>query len=142
VDDPAVWPDRPDVVVGLHACGPATDTIIDRATAAAARRVLLVPCCYGTHLPFWPRARAIAEALGLPPQAEPLGRVLRGLVDAERTLRLEAAGYEVTVLPLVPPTVTPHNLCWRCRRALDPSRAADAARRLAALRDGALDALV
>jgi len=138
VGDATVWPERPDIAVGLHACGPATDAIIERATAAAARWILLVPCCYGAQVPFWARARAIAQALGVPPQAEPLGRLLRGLVDAERTLRLEAAGYEVTVVPLVPPTVTPHNLCWRCRRALDPRRAADAARRLAALTEGPL----
>jgi hypothetical protein len=134
VGDRAMWPAEPDVVVGLHACGAATDAILDRATEAGARWILLVPCCYGAGVPFWDRAHALAAALGIPPQAEALRRVIQGLVDAERTLRLEAAGYEVTVVPLVPPTVSPHNLCWRARRAKDPRRMADAALRLARLR--------
>ena len=57
-------------------------------------------------------------------------------IDAERTLRLEAAGYATEVVPFVPPTVTPHNLLWRARRVGEPRAMADAAERLERLRAG------
>jgi Methyltransferase domain len=137
VADPASWPARPDVVAALHACGPASDAILDAAIAAEARWLYLVPCCYAASVPFAPAAEAAAERLGLPPHAEVRRRFVTSLIDAERTLRLEAAGYETTVLPLVPPTVTPHNLVWRARRVHEPRRMSEAATRLAQLRDGA-----
>jgi hypothetical protein len=52
------------------------------------------------------------------------------MVDSERTLALEAAGYETTVVPFVPPTVTPHNLLWRARRVGEPRHMAAAAEKL------------
>ncbi len=136
VADRASWPARPDVVAALHACGAASDAILDAAVAAEARWLLLVPCCYARAVPFAPVAEAAAERLGLPRQAEVRRRFVMSLIDAERTLRLEAAGYETTVLPLVPPTVTPHNLVWRARRVHEPRRMAEAAARLARLRAG------
>jgi hypothetical protein len=134
VADRASWPARPDVVAALHACGPASDAILDAAIAAEARWLLLVPCCYAASVPFAPAAEAAAERLGIPRQAEVRRRFVMSLIDAERTLRLEAAGYETTVLPLVAPTVTPHNLVWRARRVGEPRRMSEAAERLAQLR--------
>jgi len=122
VGDPAAWPEAPDLVVALHACGPASDAIIARATAARARRLLLVPCCLSDAVEAMTRARAAAARLALPEQAEVRRRFYQALVDAERTLRLEAAGYAVEVVALVPPTVTPHNLLWRARRVDEPER--------------------
>lgn len=132
----ASWPARPDVVAALHACGAASDAILDAAVAAEARWLLLVPCCYARAVPFSPVAESAAERLGLPRHAEVRRRFIMSLIDAERTLRLEAAGYETTVLPLVPPTVTPHNLVWRARRVHEPRRMAEAAARLVQLRNG------
>ena len=134
VADGAAWPAAPDVVAALHACGAASDAILDAAVAAEARWLFLVPCCYAAVVPFAPVAEAAAERLGLPHHAEVRRRFVTSLIDAERTLRLEAAGYETTVLPLVPPTVTPHNLVWRARRVREPRRMAEAAARLAQLR--------
>jgi hypothetical protein len=133
VADGAAWPERPDVVVGLHACGRATDDILDQATRLEARFILLVPCCYGRGVPMVARAEERAEALGLPRQAEVRRRFVQALVDGERLLRLEARGWEVTAEPLVAPTVTPHNLLLRARRVAEPVRAAEAARRWEAL---------
>ncbi|MCK9461659.1 MAG: SAM-dependent methyltransferase [Proteobacteria bacterium] len=133
VGDPALWPDRPDAAVALHACGPAADRIIDAAVRARARFLLLVPCCYGAEIPF---ARAAADAVAradLCRHAEIRRRVENALVDAERTLRLEAGGYRVEVVQLVPPTVTPHNLLWRARWAGEPVAMARAARQLEGL---------
>ncbi len=116
VAEPSAWPDAPEVVVALHACGPASDHVIDRAAACGARRILLVPCCVGAGVSFASTAREAVSRWPVPRQSAVRQRLEHGLIDAWRTLRLEAAGYEVTVLPFVPPTVTPYNLLWRCRR--------------------------
>ncbi len=134
VEDPASWPADPDVVVALHACGPATDAVIDMAAARRARWLLLVPCCYADAVPAAGRARALAERLGLPPQAGVRRRFVESVIDAERTLRLEAAGYEVRIIPFVPPSVSPHNLLWRARRVGPSRRSRGARERLERLR--------
>lgn len=136
VAQPRAWPAAPDVVVGLHACGAASDAILDRAVAVDARYLLVVPCCYAAAVAFSPLAEARADALGVPRHAEVRRRVVMSLIDAERTLRLEAAGWETTVAALVPPTVTPHNLVWRARRMREPNRMRHAEAQLRALRDG------
>jgi hypothetical protein len=136
VADRALWPERPDVVVALHACGAASDAVLDAAIGARARWLLLVPCCYARDTPFSPRASEIADQLGLPRHAEVRRRAVEALIAAERTLRLEAAGWETTVLPLVPPTVTPHNLLYRARFAGEPRRMAEAAEKLRRLTAG------
>jgi len=133
VADPALWPEAPDAVVALHACGAASDGVIDAAAQARARWLFVVPCCYAADVRFAARAEAHGEALGLPRAAAVRRRFVESLIDAERTLRLEAAGYEVTALALVAPTVTPHNLLLRARLADEPRRAADARERLARL---------
>lgn len=133
VGDLSLWPDAPAVVVALHACGPASDATIDAAIARAAKWVLLVPCCYSAQVPTWALAEQRADALALPPHAEVRKRFVQSFIDGERVTRLEAAGYEVTVVPFVAPTVTPHNLLIRARRVLEPRRMAAARDRLATL---------
>jgi hypothetical protein len=130
VRERALWPENPTVVAALHACGPAADQILDGAIASRARWILLVPCCYSNALAFAPRAEAHAESLGLPRQSEVRRRFVESLVDGERALRLEAAGYEVQVTAFVPPTVTPQNRLFRARRAGEPRRMAKANERL------------
>lgn len=122
VSDGEAWPSSPDVVVALHACGPASDTTLDRAVASRARHLLLVPCCTSTKVAGSALAARKADDLGLPRHAEVRRRFIQAIVDAERTLRLEAAGYETVVVSFVPPTVTPHHLLWRARRVEEPSR--------------------
>jgi hypothetical protein len=126
VADAAAWPDRPSIVVALHACGPAADSVIDRATAAEARTLLLVPCCTSADVPAVRRAEEEAARLGIPPHAPVRWRFIQAIVDAERTRRLEAAGYETEVVEFVGATVTPHNLLWRSRRVREPVRMASA----------------
>ncbi len=134
VDDAGAWPDRPDLVVALHACGPASDRVLDAAVRVRARRLLLVPCCYAEAVPFASRAAEIAASMGIPRHAEVRRRAIVSLIDAERTLRLEAAGYETVVSSFVAPTVTPHNLAWRARWSGEPRRIAEATEALARLR--------
>jgi len=134
VGDAALWPAAPDLVTALHACGPAADAVIERAVAAQARRLLLVPCCTSEAVPAAAAALARAEREGIPRHAAVRRRYLQSVIDAERTLRLEAAGYETEVVELVPPTVTPHNLLWRARRVGEPRRMAEARAALDRLR--------
>jgi hypothetical protein len=139
----ASWPSRPDVVCALHACGAASDAVIDGAVAAEARWLLLAPCCYGAGVrgrgdagdapPAQELVRPLAEALGLPEHGLLSRRFAQSLIDGERTLRLEAAGYHVEVVELVPPTVTPFNLLWRARWIGETGRSVRASERLARL---------
>jgi hypothetical protein len=134
VEEEDVWPVEPDLVVALHACGAAADAILDRAVACRARQLLLVPCCTSADVAAMPIALRAAERIGMPRHAEVRRRFVQSLVDAERTLRLEAAGYETNVVSFVPPTTTPHNLLWRARRVSEPVRRREAAANLERLR--------
>ena len=124
---PEAWPKTPDLVVALHACGPAADIILRQSVACRARHLLLVPCCTSKHVAAAPIALRCAAALGLPRHAEVRRRFIQAVVDGERTLVLEAAGYQTEVIPFVPPTITPHNLLWRARQVGEPQRMAAAA---------------
>jgi hypothetical protein len=119
--------------MALHACGSAADVIIDRAIACKARTLLLVPCCTSDAVTASNLAYARAEALRIPRHAPVRRRFIQAIVDAERTWRLEAAGYETEVVEFVAPTVTPHNLLWRARLVREPQRMAAARNSLANL---------
>jgi hypothetical protein len=134
VADSAVWPSEPDLVVALHACGQASDVIIDQSLAVRARTLLLVPCCTSKDVSAAALAQRRADQLGMPRHAEVRRRFIQSVVDAERTLRLEAAGWQTTVVSFVAPTVTPHNLLWRAERVGEPGRMAEAADQLSRLR--------
>ena len=125
------------LVVALHACGAASDAVIARAIEADVRRLLLAPCCVGPTLPAFAAALERAAKLGFPSQAPVRQRFARAFLDAERTLVLEAAGYETVVAPFVAPTISPENLLWRARRVREPGRMREASDRLARLRGGA-----
>jgi hypothetical protein len=122
VADPLVWPEQPSIVVALHACGRASDDVIDAAVRACARQVLCVPCCTGVDVLAERDALAAAAALGIPEHGAVRRSFAESWIAAERTLRLEAAGYETEVVAFVAPTVTPYNLLWRARRVREPAR--------------------
>jgi hypothetical protein len=122
IADRTLWPEEVDVVVALHACGSASDDVIETTIAAQARRLFLVPCCYARDLPAAVRAHARADAIGFPQAAALRTPFVESLVDAERVLRLESAGYDVELVPFVPKSVTPHNLLFRARRVNEPVR--------------------
>lgn len=136
VADAAVWPRATEVVVALHACGPAFDEVVDQGTARHVPWVVAVPCCYADAVPFAQTARAWADHLGVASQAQVRRRFVESLIDTERTLRLEASGYRVSVQAFVPPVVTPHNLVWKAERVGPSRRASEAAERREALLRG------
>lgn len=81
-------------LLGIHACGRATDAIIDRAIAGG-HPVALLPCCHPKrHLP------------GPPTLGPSLGVSLA--TDVYRTYRLDAAGYRTRWTEL-PVRITPMN---------------------------------
>lgn len=126
VADAGVWPPNPSIVVALHACGPAADAVIEQTIATGARTLLLVPCCTSAAVPAVCRAEHEAVRLAIPPHAPVRRRFVQAIVDAERTRRLESAGYETEVVEFVGATVTPHNLLWRSRLVQEPVRMASA----------------
>ncbi len=133
VADAALWPAAPDLVIALHACGAASDRVLDAALAASARRLLLVPCCTGVGVDAEPGARGAAGALGIPRHAAVRRGFIEAWVAAERTLRLEAGGMQTEVVEFCPKAVTPYNLLWRARRVREPGRMAAARAELARL---------
>jgi hypothetical protein len=132
VDDEGAWPEAPDAVVALHACGAASDRILAQAARVRARFVFVVPCCYGGDVPGIERALDRADRIGAADHVGIRRRLATALVDLERTLRLEAAGYEVETTDFVGATVTPHNLLLRGRRTMNEARIARARARLEA----------
>jgi precorrin-6B methylase 2 len=133
VGDAASWPTTVGVVAALHACGAASDAILDAAILSKARWIVLVPCCYAETVPFAKRALERVEAMGASDHAAIRRPLVQSLIDHERTLRAETAGYDVTVVSFVAPTVTPHNLAWVCRRVREPNAMAAARARWEAL---------
>ncbi len=126
VADAEVWPTGAEVVVALHACGPAFDAVIDQASRRDAPWIVAVPCCYSDAIAFAAVARRWADHLGVASQAAVRRPFVESLIDTERTLRLEAAGYRVSVQAFVPPTVTPHNRAWKAHRVGPGRRAVEA----------------
>ncbi len=86
-------PSEGDLVVSAHACGPLTDVVLQRATAAGAR-VAVLPCCHDKR-----RCEVPSFAPWLPVDVA---------IDIARVTRLEAQGYAVHTQQ-IPAAVTPKN---------------------------------
>lgn len=99
----------PDLLVSLHACDIATDIVLDTGIACRARVILSTPCCH-----HYLNTRLNAPALSFVSRHGHLrGKLCEALTDALRVLRLEAAGYRVTVSELTDPENTPKNTLIR-----------------------------
>uniref|UniRef100_A0AAR2KLC5 Glutathione S-transferase C-terminal domain-containing protein n=1 Tax=Pygocentrus nattereri TaxID=42514 RepID=A0AAR2KLC5_PYGNA len=115
--------------VALHACGVATDMVLDRCVQARAGFVIS-PCCYGfiqNTLKFsFPRSKKFAEtltykehmilcrfadqtAVQLPPERRLIGKRCMGLVDLDRGWAAETHGYSVRVMTMEPESCSPKN---------------------------------
>lgn len=122
VDDASAYPRDASVVVALHACGDATDRVLERACAARARNLLVVPCCVGKSTRGAALARSLADAIALPTAAPIRRRMVHAVVDGERLLGLEAAGYQTEAVEIFPARVSPYNVALRARRVEEPRR--------------------
>ncbi|NXU58509.1 GSTCD protein, partial [Turnix velox] len=115
--------------VALHACGVATDMVIEHCIKAQAAFVIS-PCCYGfiqNTVKFkYPRSHqfkgilsykehmilcrfADQTALQLPPERRLIGKQCMGLVDLDRAWAAEACHYSVQVTSMEPESCSPKN---------------------------------
>lgn len=133
VGDDDAWPDAPDLVVALHACGDASDRVIAQAARVRAKSVLVVPCCVASKLPLSAIAIRRAEQLGLARAGVVRRRFVEAFVLGARLLALEAAGYGTEVVTFTTEAVTPYNALLRGRRLRDATRAERAKDELARL---------
>lgn len=122
----------PQLVVSLHACDIATDTVLRKAADWRADVILSTPCCH----------HALANIidcpeLGFVTEHPFLSRKLcDALTDAARLKLLESEGYSVTALELTDPDDTPKNVLLRAVRNknADPERLAASRRQYEELR--------
>ena len=86
-------PQKPNLVVALHACDTATDDAIVRAASAGAKALLLAPCCQH-ELQYRLSNQALEPVLRFGVQRDKLATLV---TDSLRALMLESMGYEVDV---------------------------------------------
>ncbi|KAG8593028.1 hypothetical protein GDO81_000707 [Engystomops pustulosus] len=115
--------------VALHACGVATDMVIEQCIIARAAFVVC-PCCYGfiqntfkTTFPQSCRFQNILSykehmvlcrfadqtAVQLPPERRLIGKNCMGLVDLDRAWASEQRGYKAQVISMEPESCSPKN---------------------------------
>ncbi|CAN2388924.1 Methyltransferase domain [Pristimantis euphronides] len=115
--------------VALHACGVATDMVIEHCIVARAAFVIC-PCCYGfiqnTVKTTFPRSCRFQNVLSnkehmvlcrfadqtavqLPLQRRLIGKNCMGLVDLDRAWAAEQCGYKAQVVSMEPESCSPKN---------------------------------
>uniref|UniRef100_A0A3B4Z3E9 Glutathione S-transferase C-terminal domain-containing protein n=1 Tax=Stegastes partitus TaxID=144197 RepID=A0A3B4Z3E9_9TELE len=115
--------------VALHACGVATDMVMEHCIQAGAAFVIS-PCCYGfiqNAVKFrFPKSKRFEEtltykehmilcrfadqtAVQLPPERRLIGKQCMGLVDLDRSWAAETHGYSVRVMTMEPESCSPKN---------------------------------
>ncbi|KAF4521912.1 hypothetical protein B566_EDAN007467 [Ephemera danica] len=115
--------------VSLHACGVATDLVLQCCIQQGAAFVSC-PCCYGSvqdnHVVSYPRSKrfrdtamTLREYLVIGHSADQThdeqnhktiqGRLCMGIIDMDRCLQASEAGYQVHMAKLVPESCTPKN---------------------------------
>uniref|UniRef100_A0A8K9WVX4 Glutathione S-transferase C-terminal domain-containing protein n=1 Tax=Oncorhynchus mykiss TaxID=8022 RepID=A0A8K9WVX4_ONCMY len=127
--------------VALHACGVATDMVVEQCIQAGATFVVS-PCCYGfvqNTLKFtFPRSKRFLETLSykehmilcrfadqtavqLPSERRLIGKQCMGLVDLDRSWAAETHGYSVRVMTMEPDSCSPKNNMLRFCNGARPS---------------------
>uniref|UniRef100_A0A8C7I865 Glutathione S-transferase C-terminal domain-containing protein n=1 Tax=Oncorhynchus kisutch TaxID=8019 RepID=A0A8C7I865_ONCKI len=114
--------------VALHACGVATDMVVEQCIQAGATFVVS-PCCYGfvqNTLKFTFPRRSVClsvsmyehmilcrfadqTAVQLPSERRLIGKQCMGLVDLDRSWAAETHGYSVRVMTMEPDSCSPKN---------------------------------
>ncbi|XP_078222872.1 glutathione S-transferase C-terminal domain-containing protein isoform X6 [Callithrix jacchus] len=119
----------PSCQVALHACGVATDMVIEHCIKTRASFVTC-PCCYGfiqnTSKFNFPKSEQFKKTLSykehmilcrfadqtaaqLPPQRRLIGKQCMCLVDLDRARAAEECGYSVQVISMEPESCSPKN---------------------------------
>ncbi|XP_059779349.1 glutathione S-transferase C-terminal domain-containing protein isoform X1 [Balaenoptera ricei] len=115
--------------VALHACGVATDMVIEHCIKTRASFVTC-PCCYGfiqnTSKFNFPKSEQFKKTLSykehmilcrfadqtavqLPPQRRLIGKQCMFLVDLDRARAAEECGYSIQVISMEPESCSPKN---------------------------------
>lgn len=115
-----------DIGIGLHACGIASDLVLDKCLKAKAK-FILCPCCYGslhaTDRLVYPRSNVfrsvtidqylcIGHTADQTHEDHPLtvrGAKCMAVIDSDRARLAEEYGYKVTLCRLKPLSCTPKN---------------------------------
>jgi methyltransferase family protein len=105
-------PEPPDGVLSLHACDTATDEALAKGIELGARFILAVPCCQSELLNQM-RQHPLSAITRHGVYAARLADLL---TDGLRTLALEAAGYDASIVEYISPEDTPKNLMIRAER--------------------------
>lgn len=92
------------LITSVHACGPLTDAVIERAVSGGAP-VAVMPCCHSLRKQQLPPEPGITEEV-LATRAKELG--MSHAIDSARVKALQASGYHVTE-EFCDPDVTPYN---------------------------------
>lgn len=101
--------ERADLVISLHACDTATDTVLSKAVKCNARVILSSPCCQHEFYSMMdcPELRFITKHSMLKK------KLCECATDALRCSLLECYGYKVTTLEFIDPEETPKNMLIR-----------------------------
>lgn len=112
-----------DVTLALHACDTATDEAIAKGVQLASSYILVVPCCQNQIRGQVKTGHPLTGITEFGPLRYHLANLL---TEALRALILRGAGYEVSMLEIVPPTVTPKNVMILARKIKrNPKRGID-----------------
>jgi SAM-dependent methyltransferase len=121
-------PERPDVVLALHACDTATDDALARAVEWEAPLVLAAPCCHHDIAAQLRRAPTPAPYAVLTRHGILRERFADTLTDGLRASLLRLAGYRVDLMEFVGSQHTPRNTLLRAVRTGEPVRGGSARR--------------
>ena len=112
----ATLPERPDIVLALHACDTATDDALLRAVGWGADLVLAAPCCHHDISAQLRLASAPAGYAAMTRDGILRERLADTLTDALRASILRLVGYRVEVVEFVDSKHTPRNTLLRAVR--------------------------
>jgi hypothetical protein len=103
-----------DVALALHACDTATDEAIGKGIQLGARLVMVVPCCQNQIRGQIRAGHALTAMTEFGPVRYALANLL---TDALRAQFLRSAGYQVEMVEIASPRLTPKNLCICARKS-------------------------
>ena len=113
-------PEKPQLVVSLHACDTATDLVLGKGIAWGAKVILSTPCCHH-ELNHTIHCQALSFVTD---HAMLRQKLCDAATDALRLKLLEANGYRVAALELIDPDDTPKNIMLRAILRTDNDTAA------------------
>lgn len=112
-------PERPDVVMSLHACDTATDEALARAVEWESRAILCAPCCQHELQRTLAGGGPMAAVLRHGILRERLADIL---TDTFRAQILRILGYRVNVVEFVSPEATARNILLRGENTVKPGQ--------------------